>query len=270
MKNPSTLAALAAALSLAGCERQGKEAPWLTAPTADQHAARFFPVNAGSIHGGAGAQCDDCHGGFDTFRQFDCIHCHNGHHADPATVTAWHAAVPDFAFDSPACYRCHPDGRGGTAVDHAALFPIAPGTKHETAGCMNCHLDRANRLLLGCAGCHGHEQAIMATAHAPVSGYAFDSALCVRCHADAQVKRVASHLPFRITGAVKHAGPGSGGACLVCHPGSRTDKPWATDFKVVTCVDCHDKASVDANHAGKNGYSYTTAACKNCHPDGTP
>lgn len=260
------LPALAAALAVAACDGAGG-APSVTMPSQDRHTARWFPTNAGSVH--AAAQCDDCHGGFDSFRQFDCVHCHAGQHSDAAAVGAWHAGVAGFAFDSAACYGCHRDGRG-TFVNHAAFFPIAAGTKHETAGCLNCHLDRANRLLLGCAGCHGHEQPVMAAVHGLIAGYAFDSALCVRCHADAQVNRVAAHLPLRITPGARHSGPDPVGTCLVCHPGSRGDKPWGADFTAFTCLGCHDpfRAQLDAAHARVSGYAF--ANCYSCHPSGSP
>jgi ribosomal protein L40E len=268
--------ALAAALALTACAKAGSDAPWLTMPTAEEHAARFFPVNAGTPH--ATAQCDDCHGAFDTFRQFDCVGCHDGSHADEPTVASWHTDVPDFAFTSAACYGCHADGRGAFA-NHGAFFPIDAGTKHATAGCSSCHLDRANRLLLGCAGCHGHAQATAAAQHALVRGYQFDSALCVRCHADGQVDRIAAHQPFLIASGARHAAPDAG-ECLRCHahdpgpagerdPAMRADKPWAADFGVFTCVDCHVKVEVDQRHLGSvAGYEYTTPKCRNCHPTG--
>jgi hypothetical protein len=276
MIRTATLASvLAAALALAGCE-SAPEAPWLTMPTPEEHAARYFPAGAGTPH--AAARCDDCHGAFDTFREFDCVGCHDGAHADPAVVSSWHTAVPGFAFTSAACYGCHADGRGSFA-NHAAFFPVDAGTKHAEVGCMSCHLDRANRLVLGCAGCHGHEQATAAAQHALVRGYAFDSALCVRCHADGQVNRVAAHLPFRIAPGARHAGPDPAGECLRCHahdpgaggvrvPAMRADKPWAADFGVFTCVDCHVKATVDQIHSGESGYAFTTPKCRGCHPSG--
>jgi hypothetical protein len=261
-------AGLAAALALAAGCSEPAEAPWLTMPSTAHHTARWFPTQGGTVH--EGATCDDCHGAFPTFREFDCLHCHTGSHTDAAAVTSWHAGVQGFAFDSAACYGCHKDGRG-TFANHAAFFPIEAGTRHETAGCADCHLDRANRLLLGCAGCHAHELATMEVAHGRVAGYAFESALCVRCHAEAQRRPVTEHAPFRIAPGAPHAGPDAAGACLVCHPTSRADKPWATDFVVFTCVGCHDpfRAGLDASHAAAGVVGYDFTACHTCHPTGS-
>lgn len=168
------IAILAAAL-WAGCA--GEEGgPWLTAPTLEQHGARWFPIAAGSVH--AVATCDDCHGAFDTFARYDCLHCHTGDHVDEAALGTRHAAVASYRFASDACYGCHRDGIG---VDHAAIFPISTGP-HAVVQCAQCHVDPADRSVLGCAGCHPHDQAKMADVHSGVSGYTFESSRCLACH----------------------------------------------------------------------------------------
>jgi hypothetical protein len=41
------------------------------------------------------------------------------------------------------------------------------------------------------------------------------------------------------------------------------------DYKVFQCIDCHnDKANLDQKHKGRAGYSYSSAACYQCHPQG--
>jgi hypothetical protein len=255
------IAPAVAALALAACEAKDGEAPWLTMPTEEQHAASYFPATPGSMHGTY--TCDDCHSDPNTFRVFDCLHCHDGGHTDEAAVAAVHTGVAGFQWTSAACLGCHRDGIG---VDHGPIFPIAAGTAHASAACAQCHVQPGDRSVLGCAGCHPHAQATVASQHASVTGYAFDSARCVRCHADAQVDRRADHGPFRITSG-KHTGT-PGGDCLRCHPGLRADKPFGADFAVFTCEDCHDRAEVDRDHAGRRDYAYTTEACHRCHPDG--
>jgi hypothetical protein len=301
----ASTSALAAAIGLAGCRQgAGTGAPWLTMPSPEEHAARFFPANAGTPH--EAASCGDCHAATsETFREFDCYGCHIGGHANPSTVASWHAAAPGFASTSAACKACHPDGRGiASSVDHARFFPIAAGTRHAAIACASCHNDRANRLDLACAGCHPHDPATAAAQHAAVSGYAFASSLCVRCHADGQVDRVAAHAallpePFLIADVPGNSHVGNpGGECLRCHvherctvpgtappcppgtveflPAMRTDKPWAADFTPSTCVDCHVQADVDDKHfdpltglLDPPDYEFTTAACRRCHPGGS-
>ena len=73
------IAPAAAALALLACQAED-EAPWLTMPTEEQHAATYFPATPGSVHGTY--TCDDCHSDPNTFRVFDCLHCHDGGHTD--------------------------------------------------------------------------------------------------------------------------------------------------------------------------------------------
>ncbi len=210
----------------------GGSGPWLTMPDAQEHAQRFFPYTPGTPH--ASATCDDCHPPLESFTQFTCTQCHTGNHADQATVTASHSAVADFRFASDACYACH---RDGTGVNHGPFFPISSGA-HAGTACASCHVDPADRTVLGCAGCHPHDQATAATAHAQVAGYAFQSALCVRCHADSQVDAVSSHPAGESTpsGKPQHLTAG----CTRCHSGFRADKVWAASWRTTPgCVTCH-------------------------------
>lgn len=250
-----------AAVLCAACARGGGGAPWLTQPTPAQHGTRWFPIGGGTTH--EVATCDDCHGAFDTFARYDCLHCHTGDHADEAALTQRHASVASFRYASDACYGCHRDGVG---VNHAALFPISSGA-HAGVACASCHVSAADRSVLGCAGCHDHEASPMASAHAAVGGYAFDPALCVRCHGDGQVDRMAAHVAFPIVAPARHAGTLAD--CLRCHPSRRTDKPFAEDFSIAECLGCHDRADTDPRHTGVAGYAWSTADCLRCHPRGT-
>lgn len=171
---PALLAALLGAALAAGVACDAP--PWLTMPSPEEHARRYFPAKAGSVH--AECVCNDCHGETGSFAQFDCLACHTGAHANQAEVTASHAAVADFRWESGACYGCH---RNGLGVDHEPIFPIATGS-HAIAACTECHVQPGDRSVLGCAGCHGHEQAQMAAQHGGKEGYAFESRACLRCH----------------------------------------------------------------------------------------
>jgi predicted CXXCH cytochrome family protein len=191
--------------------------------SASNHA--FFPFATGAH---AGISCDDCHGHLDTFRAFDCVTCHGG-----AGIDSAHAAVAGYARESAACYRCHPDGAGLSRDAHAQFFPVASGTAHAAIACASCHLDPSNRLLLGCSACHDHAAATSDAQHSLVRGYASESELCVRCHADGEVTRVATH------GQGIVGGPHDRVSCFACHPAMRGDKAWATDFRRSDCSACH-------------------------------
>jgi hypothetical protein len=256
MKRAHALPA-ALALALAAC-LPGVEAPWLTMPSPEEHAARYFPATPGTSH--AECSCNDCHGGKASFREFQCVECHTQTPEKDAALLATHSTVAGFEATSDACFECHAYGLG---VDHTVIFPITV-PPHGGLSCAQCHLDRSRRDLLACAGCHG--QAATASQHSAVVGYAFDSRLCLRCHADSQVDRTADHGPFLIAAGAKHGGTRAD--CLRCHPALRADKPFGADFIIADCFRCHDRAEMDGKHQGRQGYASTTEACLTCHPTG--
>jgi len=74
-----------------------------------QHDQQWFPVYSGE-HRGEWATCADCHSNPNNYQVFECITCHE--HNDRNEVDRDHREVRDYAYNSAACYRCHPDGRG--------------------------------------------------------------------------------------------------------------------------------------------------------------
>ncbi len=149
-------------------------------------------------------------------------------------------------------------------VDHATLFPIQAGSKHEKISCHQCHTDPRNRKVQDCLTCH--PSATTDPQHSQAGGYARDSALCLRCHGDSQVNTVASHLPFAITSRTAHYRT----SCLKCHPNSRADKPFAQDFSPFDCLSCHSQSQIDRRHSRFSRYRYESTTCvsSGCHQSG--
>ncbi|BDG09950.1 hypothetical protein [Anaeromyxobacter paludicola] len=263
-RSPRPLAAALAALLLAACGGNAR-APWLTSATPATHTK--FPI-AGGVHASpAVAKCDDCHGPYDTFRQFTCVGCHTQAQTDP-----WHTGVTGYAWSSPSCYQCHPDGTAA-GIDHTTKFPIGSTSKHATVGCSDCHVNAADRTQVTCTGCHGgsHDQATAAGQHASVAAtsYGYTDALCLRCHADGGLT-LAGHTPFAIAPGTRHPTD-----CFRCHAQLRTDtKPYGADFgqAALSCyvAGCHDAAQVASIHVGRvtNFPTGSSSACAGCHPSG--
>lgn len=255
---PGRLLGLTVLLALAGACSQGAEvpkAPSVTALTYETH--KPFPIASGAH---AFTDCNSCHGDFDTFQRFSCVGCHQ--HARSETDTR-HARIPDYSWDSTKCYACHPDGTAA-GVDHTAFFPIQEGATHSGIVCSTCHVDPTSRKVVDCIGCH--TSASTDPKHGQVGGYARDSALCLRCHGDSQVKTVSSHLPFAILSGYKHYRS----SCLTCHPVARTDKPFAQDFNPFDCLSCHSKGAMDDKHQSFSTYRYVSTTCvtSGCHANG--
>ena len=249
---------LAIVLAMVACSKPAPEqlAPSITTPTRETHDR--FPIGAGTNH--AAASCNDCHGAFDSFRQFECYSCHQA-----ATIAPLHAGNAEFAPVSSACFGCHPKGEASTSrADHDARFPISGAAKHAAVSCAACHVDPADKKKIDCATCHAATPA----AHGAVGGFALTTSACLACHADSQVARVAQHLPFKLSAGAPHFQK----SCLACHDATRADKPWAADFaKQADCAACHSEAKdgVVTKHAAVPGFAPDNVSCLLCHADGS-
>lgn len=235
-----------------------KDAPWLTYPGMDAHAA-YLPLR-GTAHDPAGlakaTSCEGCHTGT-SFKEFVCTTCHTPALTDPIHATSFAIGYVPGAVTSADCYRCHPQGTGIVPATHGLLFPI--GTAAHPAACRMCHTDPAARkdlTKLACVTCH-QGQAGFSTAHAKVKDYpaSVTAAWCLRCHADGQVDRIASHGRQSVAGGERGGGgPGDGDhdtRCFTCHTMVPPDpafggagagvasKPWAQDWRQASCKGCH-------------------------------
>ena len=139
------------------------------------------------------------------FNAYDCTACHARAATDPG-----HTGVTGYVYASASCSACHPTGTAAPANHDAAFFPISAGTAHAGIACTSCHTDLTqptNPAAFACASCHG-TMAAFTGKHDPINGVAIltvrtscttsstlplDSPNCLRCHADSQVDRVASH-----------------------------------------------------------------------------
>ena len=218
----------------------------------------FFPIGTGTVH--TGLSCASCHPDRTNRKVTDCISCHT--HAATETHAST-TASPTTPIRAPSAWSAT---RRATipGIDHTAFFPTHLGATHGGISCRQCHPDRAQRQVLDCLTCH--TSTATDPRHTTVGGYARNSSLCVRCHAESQVDLVSTHLPFNIRLGTKHYRT----SCLTCHPTSRTDKPWAQNFDPFDCLSCHPKTKMDDTHQGRSGYSYVSTTCVNsgCHQNG--
>ncbi len=200
------------------------------------------------------------------FAQQSCALCHTQPDMDPV-----HAPVVGYAYDTPTCLTCHPDGYKITYIEHEANFPIEPPAAHQEIGCGDCHILGEEPSVTRCRECHELEEGDdLPGIHLDVgefNGHAAefqDSVQCKRCHAESQVDRVGDHGPFLIAPDEPHNREN----CLDCHTDARPDKEWAADFSQKSCEYCHLQPDMTDTHDGIFGYAYETTTCLTCHPDG--
>jgi hypothetical protein len=166
-----------------------------------EHTAKFFAIDAASKH--ATNQCADCHTNPADKAQFTCTGCHD--HAQAVTDPK-HMGIAGYSYDSAACLKCHPTGAAGTLAraDHTKFFPIDVGAKHASGQCTDCHTNPNDRTQFTCLSCHDHAQPVTDPAHANIAGYGYDSAACLKCHADGTAK-------------FDHSTLGATPNCIGCH-----------------------------------------------------
>ncbi len=249
----------------ARCHEDGKIPVKVTAHAA---GANGFIVGAGVHSGPAGGACLACHAQDKTtpprtfvadFKVTTCIGCHTVkvggvafHDDQDGSLTTLHATAPTFASTvtslglSAACRSCHTDGGAGAPANHELLFPRAAGTRHAGLSCVQCHGTglRTDLTSLQCAACHngiagfvGKHDPIVGKAilnlyvgHLPSGTVPLTSPNCLKCHADSQVNRIASHtIGDSGYGRLDHYPAG----CISCHATTRpaSQKPYpAVDF----------------------------------------
>ena len=228
-----------------------------TAMTRTSHE-QFFPIATGPH---AMADCNSCHGGFSSFKEFTCVSCHD--HEQTKTDAA-HVGIKDYKYDSASCLSCHPQGVAGevSRTDHAQYFPIDVGTPHATSQCTDCHQDPADKKQFTCVSCHDHEQGKTDTGHKGIADYKYESASCLSCHPQgiaAEISRADHTKYFPIDVGTPH----ETGMCADCHQTSG-------DRSQFTCISCHEHEQTMTNtaHQGIADYKYESPACLSCHPQG--
>ncbi|MEK7705152.1 MAG: hypothetical protein AAB426_09355 [Myxococcota bacterium] len=208
----------------------------------------LFPVASGAHNG---ADCDLCHGDFDTFAQFTCTHCHEH---DEAVITPQHTGIAGYSYGPTTCYTCHPTGVGRLdRTAHLVYFPIDRGA-HEGAACSTCHAGGYNTY--DCTTCHEHDQAPTDTTHTGITGYAWGPTTCYTCHPTGEGMSRAAHDPLFPIASGRHALD-----CASCHVSS---------YASFECIQCHEHvcSQTDPRHSEVQNYSCQSSRCYDCHPRG--
>ncbi len=180
-----------------------------------------------------------------------CYGCHQADYQSAQNPNHVSAGFPT------TCDSCH---RATDATFQAGTFThgtYALVGVHATQPCSACH---KNGVYAGtpriCYGCH---QVNYQQAQNPNHIGAGFSTTCDQCHLPTDTTWLLgryNHTAFPITSG-RHVNL----ACSACH-----NDP--SNYKVFTCLTCHDRATTDAHHVGRSGYRYDSNACYSCHPQG--
>jgi hypothetical protein len=218
-------------------------------PATFDHDGQYFPIYSGK-HDGEWNSCSECHENPSNYAQFTCLTCHEeGETGDE------HNEVGGYAYNSPACLECHPDGSAEGSFNHNnSNFPLTGA--HLTTECNLCHANGYVGTPTVCFACHEPDFNQSINPNHNALSIPND---CETCHTTnpgwAPASFAIHNNYYPITGA--HIAVQTN--CFICHEGDYINTP-------NTCFGCHDEdynQTTDPDHA----IAQFPTDCEACHND---
>ena len=222
----------------------------------------------------AAANCTDCHTtGIFTSLATACYSCHDTDYASAADpdhdglglpttcqnchgTVAWTGGNMNHSVLTDTCVTCHlADYQGTTDPDHQAQsYSTSCDDCHGTNTWLGANFSHSG-ITTGCVDCHLSDYQGTTSPDHTASGFGTS---CETCHGTNQWTGATWDHSFPIT-----SGRHSSFDCIDCHT---TNSP-----PTFECIECHEHRQSEANseHEGVGGYSWNSAACFSCHPNGT-
>jgi hypothetical protein len=231
------------------CETCHSQSAWI--PATFNHSS-VYPLTG--AHATVASDCKLCHANGYSNTPNTCAGCHQTDYNQTTNPNHTAAAISN---DCASCHTTTPDWKPATYPAHSNLtgahLPIANN-------CATCHNGNYISTPNTCAGCHTTDYNQTTN---PNHASALFPKTCADCHSQstwtpANWDHDNQYFPIY---SGKHQGEWN--TCSDCHK-------TATNYASFSCIDCHEhnKADMDSEHKGENGYSWNSAACYNCHPKG--
>ncbi len=239
------------------CARCHTSKSWIVENISDVHRQSRFPLLGPHFM----ANCLDCHPAA-SMLQFEplgvgCIDCHI---QDYQSVTNPNHVLGNFSTQCSDCHSMNAFSWGGSGYNHY-FFPLTQG--HAVFDCNLCHdVTDYSSISAVCFSCHQADYNATTNPNHLIADLSTD---CMECHSTLPGWKSAD---FAIHDAQffpifsgKHKNEWT--SCIECH-----NNP--ANYSIYSCIDCHEhnKADMDDEHSGENGYEYTSPACLDCHPTG--
>lgn len=241
------------------CARCHDANSWLVNIIPEIHEENGFPLTGSH----STLQCIACHN-YEIDLRFDRLgnDCANCHMEDFNMAQNPNHIQKGYSHDCTECHDPLAFGWDGQMYEHD-FFPLVGG--HDKVGCTECHGPGGydDNIPDNCFACHSDDYFNTTDPNHVELGY---SRVCEECH-DVRYGWYASALDHdELYFPISYGNHSKGAAwndCTECHiqPGNYT---------VFSCIDCHEhnKADMDREHQGEDGYRYFSAACLDCHPNG--
>jgi len=215
----------------------------------NDHDLLSFPIYSGK-HQGQWTKCTDCHNNPSSYSIFTCIDCHDHNQPD---MDSEHGDVQGYAYNSPACFACHPTGSKEGTFNHAtSVFPLTGA--HSNTQCNKCHINGYPGTPTACLSCHQQNFNQSTNPNHVSSNIPTD---CGMCHSTQPGWKPATFPIHDSYYVIAGAHIQVANNCAVCHNGNYTNTP-------NQCFGCHaDKynQSTNPNHITAN----FPTTCETCH-----
>jgi len=219
------------------------------------HNTTNFPLTGSHLS----TDCASCHTAGYAGTSMECKTCHQVNYnasVDPNHKTL---ALPVTCAD---CHTTNPDWKPASFAIHNNYYALTGAHSAIAKECAACHKGTYTNTPNTCNGCHASDYNTAANPNHNTAQFPTD---CASCHtsnawAPSTFNHDAQYFPIY---SGKHRGKWT--LCSECHTST-------TNFALFSCIKCHEhsnKTSVDNDHKGENGYTYTATSCYTCHPTGS-
>ena len=229
------------------CESCHTSVAWQ--PASFDHDNQFFPIYSGK-HNNEWNECSDCHTNTSNYQVFSCITCHEHNQAD---MNKEHDGINGYAYESSACFACHPNGDGEGGFNHSTTnFPLTG--VHITSQCNDCHTNGYEGTSSECSDCHTNDFQNSTNPNHQQLDLALN---CMECHTtnpDWQPASFAVHNDFYL---IEGAHTAIANDCSSCHSGNYNN---TGDL----CNDCHNNDYLNTSNPNHQSTGFGTD-CEECH-----
>jgi hypothetical protein len=233
------------------CETCHSQTAWN--PTTFDHNT-VYPLTG--AHATIATNCFACHKGNYTNTPNTCVGCHQTNYNQSTNPNHGSIAIPT---ECATCHTTNPGWAPATFPIHNNYYALIGAHAAIASQCATCHNGNYNNTPNTCYGCH---QTDYNQTTNPSHAAAQFPTTCTDCHnqnawVPANWDHDGQYFPIY---SGKHNGQWT--LCSDCHKN-------ASNYAEFTCTtSCHPQSEMNNAHQGVSGYSYTSSACYNCHPNG--
>jgi len=214
----------------------------------------FFPLTKGHKI----SNCSVCHtnGSFSNTPS-DCFVCHEANYNNAQNPNHVSSNFPTNCAD---CHTTEIGWRPAEFANHDNFYVLKDSHADIANNCTACHTDGFSNTPNTCFGCHADNYNATSNPNHISAGFPTD---CESCHTEkAWQPADFDHKQYFPIFSGKHKNEWND--CVECHTTQG-------NFAVFSCIDCHqhnNANSLAGEHDEVSGYSFSSPACYNCHPNG--